>query len=92
MANEAQRRKEFLERERKKEEGKKNPIKRALNSIFRTSRNITYSISFNLYLILLFLIKKNYFKIYKNYFLTYFKPSPLLNPQIQNCFIIMKKF
>lgn len=39
MANEAQRRKEFLERERKKEEGKKNPIKRALNSIFRTSRD-----------------------------------------------------
>ena len=39
MANEAQRRKEFLERERKKEEGKKNPIKRALNSFFRTSRD-----------------------------------------------------
>ena len=39
MANEAQRRKEFLERERKKEEGKKTPIKRALNSIFRTSRD-----------------------------------------------------
>ena len=39
MANEAQRRKEFLERERKKEEAKKNPIKKALNYIFRISRD-----------------------------------------------------
>ena len=39
MANEAQRRKEFLERERKKEEAKKNPIKKTLNSIFRISRD-----------------------------------------------------
>ena len=38
MAGEAKKRKEFLERERKKEESKKNPIKKALNSVFRISR------------------------------------------------------
>ena len=61
MANEAQRRKEFLERERKKEEAKKNPIKKALNSIFRISRDRIWIILFHLIYTLFSVINKRLF-------------------------------